>query len=631
MERINLRRTIKKISKYEVISFDIFDTLIKRNLSEPKSLYDYVEKEYNRIHPAKKVSEFRTLRSEAEREARNSHPLEEVTFDEIYSFLSLPKHIKTELQKLEKTLEVKFCEPNHDIVYIYRKCRSLKKRVILVSDMYLPQVVIENMLYKCGIAGYEKLYLSSEIGVQKKDGRLYDFVIQDLGVKSSSIFHIGDRKKTDNLIPRFKGMGSIYVPHFYRYTTFLTQTDLKETKSSLFPYVNNQLPKYRRKSEVFRWGYETLGPIIIGFCSWIHKMVEKHQIDTLLFLSRDMYIFVDIYRQLYGSEGKNVVYLEVSRKSLRNAYILKKGTLKAIFDTMTRKAYTIDELLEAMDISSNELPSLSEGIKSHLNRNDKVRFDDQNIEWFEELDRLIIPALKRKENNTYRYLEQMGVVGAGKNAVIDIGWHGTIQNMMETICGKKMTGLYMGISKRNTFDDMDVYGYWFRLKNEVDQNMLLSVTYIFETILFPHLGTTTDYELKEGRYCPVYEEKEVIDYTPIKQFQNGARRFVLDYISFFGKEINIRSSEAVRAFIRLAFEPGIEQVKAFSRLQYEEGIIENMIEAESLQHYIFHPVDFIRDYKVSRWKEGVIKQVLPWVKNPHQLNEMLRKVKELLG
>lgn len=625
MERLNIKKVIKKLERYEIVSFDIFDTLIKRNLSEPKSLFDFIEKEYNKSHFEGKILDFRSIRSEAEKAARNSHPLKEITLDEIYSFLQVPDDVKNELKRLEIGLELKFCEPNYDLFYIYDRCRKLNKRIIIVSDMYLPKEVIGKMLSKCGIDGYEKLYLSSEIGLQKKDGRLYDFVLRDLGIKSGKIVHFGDRKKIDYLVPRLKGIHSIYVPHFYRYTEFLTGIDLKETKSSLIPFINNQLPKYKKAGEVFRWGYEALGPILIGYCNWIHKMVIRYNIDTLVFLARDMYMFEKIYRQIYGDEKKKIVYLEVSRKSLRNAYVLKKGTLRAVFDTLPRKPYTICEVLNSVNVSADEIPRK---FRNHIITNEVIYSDGKYAEWFDELDKYVIPTIIRKENNTCKYLEQMGLMGIDKKAVIDIGWHGTIQNILETICDVKTTGLYLGIRKRINYGNMKVFGYWFKLKNELDSSKLLSSSFLLETMIFSHIGSTKAYKLIDDEVVPEYEEKEVTDYTVIKQFQNGAKRFVKDFVSYFGKNVDIKNFDAMRAFIRLVFEPEKEQIKLFSGLQYEDGDIENMVETKKLRHYMLHPKDLKSDYKASRWKEGYIKQVLPWIINPHCFNEALKKFKQ---
>ena len=68
-------RTIRQlkremIEKAEIVSFDIFDTLIVRNCIEPHEVFDIVEFRYNRENNKNKIEGFRRYRLEAEKEAR---------------------------------------------------------------------------------------------------------------------------------------------------------------------------------------------------------------------------------------------------------------------------------------------------------------------------------------------------------------------------------------------------------------------------------------------------------------------------------------------------------------------------------------------------------------------------------
>ena len=63
-------RAYEKIRKYPVVSFDIFDTLVKRNVSNPKGIFNVVEKKLNLRHPEAKIHDFCAMRVQAEQEAR---------------------------------------------------------------------------------------------------------------------------------------------------------------------------------------------------------------------------------------------------------------------------------------------------------------------------------------------------------------------------------------------------------------------------------------------------------------------------------------------------------------------------------------------------------------------------------
>lgn len=75
--------------------------------------------------------------------------------------------------------------------------QKLDKKIVLTSDMYLKSDVIEVILQKNKITGYDKIYLSSEIGLKKKTGDLFKYVINDNRVNNNEILHIGDNIEGD--------------------------------------------------------------------------------------------------------------------------------------------------------------------------------------------------------------------------------------------------------------------------------------------------------------------------------------------------------------------------------------------------------------------------------------------------
>ena len=45
---INTEKIISQIEDYDVVSFDIFDTLLKRNVKRPTDVFYYIEKKWNK-------------------------------------------------------------------------------------------------------------------------------------------------------------------------------------------------------------------------------------------------------------------------------------------------------------------------------------------------------------------------------------------------------------------------------------------------------------------------------------------------------------------------------------------------------------------------------------------------------
>jgi HAD superfamily hydrolase (TIGR01549 family) len=208
-----LGKNISKISKdylleKEVISFDLFDTLILRRLGDPKNVFREIDKKL--IEENKQNKEFVFQRISAEKRARRMKGKREVTLDEIYSLFDTNVFGNSEkLKKMELETEYDTCISNHEMQNLYRYLLESGKRIVLTTDMYLPRKAIEKILKKCGIEEYDKLFISSEIGLMKKYGQLFDYMLKELDVDPNEIVHIGDNPRGDYLVPRLKGIRSI--------------------------------------------------------------------------------------------------------------------------------------------------------------------------------------------------------------------------------------------------------------------------------------------------------------------------------------------------------------------------------------------------------------------------------------
>ena len=208
-------RPVSEARKYAeragMISFDIFDTLIKRTCL-PHEVFSLVQDKYNSSHAAK-ISSFTEDRTCAERTARAQGLRDEVTLGEIYGSFSgrYGQDELAELQALEIEAELEAVYPDDEVKAFYDSMLEEGRRVIITSDMYLPVKVIEDILRRCGYVGCEGLYVSSEYGTTKRCGKLFRCVIDEEGLPASSILHIGDNIISDFLVPNRLGIkGFLY-------------------------------------------------------------------------------------------------------------------------------------------------------------------------------------------------------------------------------------------------------------------------------------------------------------------------------------------------------------------------------------------------------------------------------------
>ncbi len=219
----------------EHVSFDIFDTLILRRCADAYDIFrlmksgveDYATLRIRAELKARSVStdvKARAVRTDVRARAvstdvkaravstdmnvRAAGAAEEVSLDDIYRQVARKtgRRLAEALKAEEIRTELEYCFPNAETVHFFHRLRDMGKRIYLISDMYLPEYVICQMLDRCDISGWQKLYISSEYKRTKRSGRLFDCVLDENRIRPSELTHIGDNLISDYLIPVKKGI-----------------------------------------------------------------------------------------------------------------------------------------------------------------------------------------------------------------------------------------------------------------------------------------------------------------------------------------------------------------------------------------------------------------------------------------
>lgn len=202
-----IKRLIRKIKRYKVISFDVFDTLIERSVTIPSELFAIVG---NVVLGSD--NGFTNCRIQAEKKARSLSESGEVTLAEIYEQMRCVYGDNTEvLMNEEIAQELNSCVPKASMIDVYKEATDAGKRVYIISDMYLPSSVIEQMINKCGISGYSKIYVSNEYRCNKITGKLYEKVLLENNIERKDMLHIGDSIKADLIGARKSRIDSFLI------------------------------------------------------------------------------------------------------------------------------------------------------------------------------------------------------------------------------------------------------------------------------------------------------------------------------------------------------------------------------------------------------------------------------------
>ncbi|MCI8297603.1 MAG: HAD hydrolase-like protein [Lachnospiraceae bacterium] len=201
---------------YDSISFDIFDTLVERDIDDPRDIFDIVENEM-------RENGFRQRRIEAENRARLKKMSREVVLDEIYDELQDTINDREILKKCEVKTELEHIFPKRDIICFFNRCIAEEKDIYLISDMYLPESVIKQILNKCGINRYNKLYLSNKYGANKISSKLFEILLEKESIDHGAILHIGDSIRADFFGARGADIKSILVGRKKRFKRMINK------------------------------------------------------------------------------------------------------------------------------------------------------------------------------------------------------------------------------------------------------------------------------------------------------------------------------------------------------------------------------------------------------------------------
>ena len=300
-----------KIDNKELISFDVFDTLVVRPFLNPADLFIYMENKYN-------ISGFAKDRIDAERKARSTLN-KEVTLDDVYDYIS-KEYI--DYKQIEIDEEIRLCHCNRTIKSLYDEAKKLNKRVIATSDMYHSKETISRILNN---SGYEldEIYVSCQFNKTKGNGDLYTEVLKLENKQAQDMIHFGDNYLSDYsqaVLLNIEAYNTPTVtdlflskPNNKVFTSFLNRHN--SLSSSI--YLAMMAEKDDTRNYFEKLGYCFGGPLALGYLKFICDNALKDNIDKLLFVARDGYSLIELYKKyLYDSYRIDYAYAYLSRAAI---------------------------------------------------------------------------------------------------------------------------------------------------------------------------------------------------------------------------------------------------------------------------------------------------------------------------
>lgn len=547
-----------KIDKVEIVSFDIFDTLIMRKIFSPEDVFRLLEEKV-RVE-LKLDCEIANVRAQAASMCGSY-----ATINEIYQYIKqqtnlIDKNI-IDIMQLEKDIDIDLCITRRDIADLYEYCLTCGKEVYLISDMYYTLQDIKRILDKCGVKvpDDEHIWISCEKKADKVSGSLWE-KYSKLVSKDIRCLHIGDNKTGDAKNPVIYGIDSYYIMSA---KDMLMKSSILELASSVntvsdsiclglvaaklfnspFALCSTNGKVSYDDSEIY--GYCVYGPLLEKFLIWLYYNSRKDGIDKLLFFARDGYFLEKDYKVvselLNDGYEQDWCYLPISRRLIYMATMENEDDFKRV--VAFPYVGTFAEYMKSrFGIIVTEVTS------EYNNRQINAVGDSKDIlEWIQPYKDEIIKKAKRERENYLRYLKTDGDMQKGLTyGTVDLGYYGTNQYYLQRLTGIKTKGycFYACLGKDNVYiSDISMTGcFQYGDDYTAEKSIVRKKNMYIETFITAPHGMISYIDNQGKMICKPDGKSQ--EYFDIKEKVNcGAVDFIVNYINIYKAVLAVNSKE----------------------------------------------------------------------------------------
>lgn len=589
----SLRGLLDRIDNFEIVSFDIFDTLLKRSVFKPEDAFILIQKkleaEHRHLLNPLIVKRFPELRAGFERQLRKEldeknailDPSEEKTeeffiqdvYRKMLNAFGAEESLSDALTEVEQEVEFSILAARSLGKIIFDYALAKGKRVILVSDFIHDERFVAQALANANYIGYEHLYVSSELGLKKHSGSLFKYVLKDLNVTPEQIIHIGDNSTGDFLKAIESGI----------YPTKIFST--RERVNQIFKNRNLELPvldnsfylrsainlyaedyydallvngdkpvtSTKEKREVFstpgEFGFLVMGPVLYEFTKWILDKAIEQQCSKVLFFARDCSLpyqmAVKLVANIEKYAGLEPIYLAVSRKALTCLNVNEPNDcFKVRIDDFSRNK-TLSSLLKS------RFKIDSESVDEKYYKKWNIQTLDCYVkectlgaiyglvhEYLSENWNEWNAAIQSNKIAFKHYLKSKQLDCLDDVVAVDFGYKGSAHSVVSEFFDNKFVPLffmtYAGEMGNAPYPHAEAFANNNLNVQHKRSTPLISHNLIIETIINEPIGSLTDYTLVNDTFELSREELESDGHlTKIRSIHSGAMKFCDRWISSF--------------------------------------------------------------------------------------------------
>lgn len=647
---------------YEIISFDIFDTLIHRK-SSPELVILGVAKKLKELIIDKGYQPKADLvqtRHDAHYKIMCSLDLEGLDEDLIiqeWAPVWVEESIVGEIEsqdlddisadilRAEIDYEKQVCYANP---WMHKTLHLLKDRgvrLIAISDMYLGEAVVKELLEEFGLLDcFSKVYVSGDYRKLKRSGKLFDHVKKELELNPSNWLHVGDNSTADGVMPRQKGINTwIINDEELHYLLRAQKFDFYNHDSvpgwaGLVAANYAQIPAGQTTSNKQAYGHRVLGPIFSSFIHGVSQRSRELGIKKVFFFAREGLLLKNLFERslsaVYGVDEQKpeAIYLGISRLTVFAAAMHGYGIREFTAAAANTGHYSLEKLFSPLKLDVEFLQKIADenGLGDVT-----VPLPPNFLAWAPLHRFLDTPELKKILTERYTqanelladYLRQEGFFDYDRVAVVDVGWSGQIQdNLFSAIRDKnppKVIGFYMGVTEqahsRSFYPSYMESILADRVRAGWSSNAIFDFVFAPEVASRAPHGTTIGYEKQEDIIRPVFKaetETSRIHEKEADGFISLLQQGILDYadqyfeccemLEFKYEDTVPYANSMIERMVRYPSKQEAEwwlSVKNVSDLGSDEVL--NLLSSNS-KKLLFSPRKLRRALESSFWRYGLL-------------------------
>lgn len=384
-------------------------------------------------------------------------------------------------------------------------------------------------------------------------------------------------------------------------------------------------------NKYYKFGYYKFGPFLLGFSQWLINLIfnGSKKFNKVFFFSRDGFMMKKAVDILEKNKKIDSEYVYFSRKSIRQALLYKTSGFEESLKYISHEKYiSYGKLLEyygfnnleSKKICKQKYIDIDEDFKLENIQNNKIAF-----KLYMDLKDEIYHKSQRQAKLLLQYLKQIKF--EGNIAIIDIGWHGSMQYYLEQFIKYNnlkctITGYYLGTETISSVTGK-TFGYIYSNTNLKLKKDLLCCFGLLERLFQSQEGSTFGYKLDGQRIVPIlgnyeYNNDEKI-VNCINEIQDGAIQFIYKNAD----KVNLDKEDLVSPLIQVGKNPTNYETRLFKDFYLMDGSKSYFVSQKNLFKY--NPKEFIHALSNSPWKTGFMKSVFKIPFPYYKIYDLLKK------